>query len=140
MDNKKTIFISHFTEEKELATLLKETIESKFLRAIDVFSSSHGESLQLGDEWLSIIKSHLVKADLIIVLCSPISITKPWINFEAGCGFVRDIPVIPLCHSGLKIQDLGMPLKVLQGAELNSSETIKALFNKIAISTNTFIS
>ena len=130
--SKKVVFISHFSGEAGLSTLLKELIEERFLNMIEVFSSSHPESLQLGSEWFSTIKTNLASADLIIVLCSPISITKPWINFEAGCGFIRNIPVIPLCHSGLKPHELRQPLVAFQGAELNSADAIKALFTRIA--------
>ena len=80
-NEKKVIFISHFTGEAELATLLKSTIEEKFLQIVEVFSSSHPEGLRLGDEWFSRIKANLEKANLVIVLFSPLSVTKPWINF-----------------------------------------------------------
>jgi hypothetical protein len=126
------LFTSHFSGEAALATILKETIEDKFLNMIKVFSSSHSESLQLGNEWFATIKENLNKADLIIILCSPMSITKPWINFEGGCGFIRNIPVIPLCHSGLKPDELINPIRAFQGAELNSVDAIKSLFDRIA--------
>ena len=35
------------------------------------------------------------------LLCSPASVQQPWIWFEAGAGWIRDIDVVPLCHSGM---------------------------------------
>src|SRR5690349_3305842 len=99
------IFISHITEEKELATSLKDFIERKCV-TIEVFSSSDEKSITLGDEWLNVIKGSLINCNLLIVLCSPASVSRPWINFEAGGGWARKIPVVPLCHSGLVPGDL----------------------------------
>ncbi len=56
---KKKIFISHITEEAEIANRLKDFVEEKFLRSVEVFASSHEQSLRLGDEWLNAIKSSL---------------------------------------------------------------------------------
>jgi hypothetical protein len=133
---KPTIFISHISQEKEIACALKEFLENKFLKTINVFASSHEESIQLGDEWMNTIKTSLTNCKLLIVLCSPISIMRPWINFEAGAGWIKNIPVIPLCHSGItpgKLGKLPVPINSFQGGILNNQEDIKKVFNKIAM-------
>jgi hypothetical protein len=130
--SKPTIFISHITEEKEIAKSVKEFLESRFLKTINVFASSHEESLKLGDDWMGTIKKSMKDCKLIIVLCSPLSITRPWINFEAGAGWVRDIPVIPLCHSGLTPDKLPVPINSFQGGNLNNQEDISKVFKRIA--------
>jgi len=130
--SKPTIFISHITEEKEIAKSVKEFLERRFLKTINVFASSHEESLKLGDDWMSTIKKSMKDCKLIIVLCSPLSITRPWINFEAGAGWVRDIPVIPLCHSGLTPGKLPVPINSLQGGILNNKTDISKVFKRIA--------
>lgn len=129
---KPIIFISHINEERDIAIAVKEFIDKKFLNIANVFLSSHEESLKLGDEWFITIKTSLKNCKIIIILCSPLSINKPWINFEAGAGWIKDIPVIPLCHSGLSIEKLPFPLKSFQGGILNNKEDIKKLFNVIA--------
>jgi len=129
---KPTIFISHITEEGEIATSIKKLIEESFLRNVNVFVSSNADSLCLGDEWINIIRQSIDNCQLVIILCSPYSISRPWINFEAGAAWVQQTPIIPLCHSGLSISQLPIPLKNFQGGSLNSEETIKQLFNKIA--------
>lgn len=67
-----------------------------------------------------------------IILCSPKSIKRPWINFEAGAGWIRDIPVIPFCHSGMKPSLLPMPLNLLQAANANEISSLKLLFPVLA--------
>ena len=129
---KSTIFISHINQEKEIANSLKEFLEKKFLKTINVFASSHEESLKLGDDWMGTIKESVRACKLIIVLCSPISIVRPWINFEAGAGWVKDIPVIPLCHSGLTPEKLPFPMSFFQAGFLNNREDISKVFDRIA--------
>jgi len=124
---KKTVFISHITEEKDLAIHVKVFIEEAFLGLIDVFISSDEHSISLGEKWLNDITDSLKDCTIEIIICSPISIKRPWINFEAGAGWIRDIPVIPLCHSGIEPSRLPLPLNLLQGANLNDSSSLKLL-------------
>lgn len=130
---KPTVFVSHITEEGEVAKSLKSLIERKFLRSIDVFVSSHEESIGLGDEWLDSIKNSVTNCGLMVVICSPISITRPWINFEAGAGWVRGISVIPMCHSGIQPGKLPIPLNTFQAGMLGSQQDIQKLFMRLAI-------
>ncbi|MHB0756930.1 toll/interleukin-1 receptor domain-containing protein [Polaribacter sp. M15] len=130
--SKPTIFISHITEEKEIANSIKEFLEKRFLKTINVFASSHEESLKLGDDWMGTIKKSMNDCKLIVVLCSPLSITRPWINFEAGAGWIRNIPVIPLCHSGLTPGKLPVPINSFQGGILNNETDISKVFKRIA--------
>jgi TIR domain len=115
---KPLVFLSHITEEAEVATAIKTLIEPHFLGLLDFFVSSDGESIKMGQKWLDAVSTALKTCAVQIVLCSPQSVTKPWINFEAGAAWIRDIPVIPLCHSGMTPSALPMPLSLLQAANL----------------------
>lgn len=129
---RRTVFISHIHEEEKLAHALKAFVEDSFLKTLDVFASSQDDSLRLGDDWNERIKQSLLNCDLLIVLCSPVSVTRPWINFEAGAGWIKGIPVIPLCHSGLTPGALRAPLNRFQGGVLGDREDIERLFNRVA--------
>ena len=130
--DKPLVFISHITEEKEIAIAFKELIESSFLGMLEVFVSSDEDSIHMGQKWLDRISSGLRGCAIEIVLCSPKSINRPWINFEAGAGWVRDIPVIPLCHSGIEPSKLPMPLNLLQAAKANEIPSLKLIFPVLA--------
>ncbi|KQR95047.1 hypothetical protein ASG01_04110 [Chryseobacterium sp. Leaf180] len=132
MISKPVIFISHITEEKDISIALKNFIEKKFLKTVDVFVSSHEESIKLGDDWMGNIKKSMKDCSLTILICSPISITRPWLNFEAGAGWVKDIPVIPFCHSGIIPSKLPVPINSFQGGLLNSKADLSKLFGRIA--------
>lgn len=132
MPSKKVVFISHITEESELAKILSEEIKSSFLGLLDTFVSSDGESLPAGGRWLDSIDTALTNSAIQISLCSPQSIKRPWINFEAGASWIRRIPVVPLCHSGLSKIGLPIPLVMLQGADLDNVEDLKVVFAELA--------
>ena len=125
---KSIVFISHIVPEKEIAIAFKELIEKSFLGLIDVFVSSDEHSISLGQKWLDNITNSLKQCVVEIVLCSPKSVLRPWINFEAGAGWIRDIPVIPLCHSGMIPSKLPTPLNLLQAATANEVSSLKLIF------------
>lgn len=129
--DKKLVFISHITEEKELAVILSEEIKKSYLGMLDTFVSSDGQSLPAGGRWLDQIDSALNQSAIQISLCSPQSIKRPWINFEAGASWIRKIPVVPVCHSGLTKGNLPIPLAMLQAADIGSKEDLTVMFNEL---------
>jgi hypothetical protein len=132
MSAKPLLFISHITEEKELAIAFKNLVESQFLGMLDVFVSSDENSIGMGQRWLDNITAALKSCAVEVILCSPQSIRRPWINFEAGAGWIRDIPVIPLCHSGIEPSQLPMPLNLLQAAKAAEIGSLKLVFPVLA--------
>jgi hypothetical protein len=130
--SKSIVFISHINPEKEVAIAFKELIEASFLGMIEVFVSSDEHSISMGQRWLENITNALKSCSIEIVLCSPQSIKRPWINFEAGAGWIRDIPVIPLCHSGMEPSKLPLPLNLLQAATANQVSSLNLIFPVLA--------
>ncbi|MHC4686487.1 MAG: toll/interleukin-1 receptor domain-containing protein [Planctomycetota bacterium] len=126
------IFISHISEEKNLAIVLKEWIESTFLGQISVFLSSDPQSIPAGNKWREDLTSALDESKLLIILYSHLSKTRPWINFEAGCGWIKRIPIIPICHSGLKLEQIGEPISSFQGIEIDDKDFTKKFLGAIA--------
>ena len=132
MMEKPIVFISHITEEKEMALELKQLIEESFLGMLSVFVSSDENSISSGSRWLDNITSALGSCAIELILCSPKSVKRPWINFEAGAGWVREIPVIPLCHSGMEPSSLPVPLNLLQAAKISEMPNLKLIFPVLA--------
>lgn len=113
--NKPKVFISHITEERQLAEIIKTQISKDFLGMLDVFVSSDQVSIAVGSKWLTEIDEALKSAQIELILCSHDSVKRPWVNFEAGAGWVKGIPVVPVCHTGMRPVDLPIPLNMLQG-------------------------
>lgn len=116
------VFISHITEEARLAKVLKSRIENTFAGNVDCFVSSDNQDIPAGSKWLDKIKDGLNGSKLSIILCSPVSISRPWINFEAGASWIKDIPLVPICHSGLTKSSLPSPLSTFQGLDIDDDK------------------
>lgn len=125
-------FISHVTEEADIAGRLKTALTQDFLGFLDVFVSSDSESIAAGEDWLRSIEKGLKESSILIVLCSPASVSRPWINFEAGAAWMRGIPLVPVCHAGLTPGDLPVPLSLRQGVALDEPDSLKRLYTRIA--------
>jgi len=126
------IFISHISEERVLASFLQARIQRNFLKAVNVFVSSDGTSILAGADWLQSLRIALDQSALVIVLCSTASIKQPWVNFEAGAAWLKKLPIVPLCHSGLEPGQLPMPLSLLQGGSIRKAETFFSLYERLA--------
>jgi len=132
MLSKKTVFISHITEESELAQIISQQIKGSYLGMLDTFVSSDGESIPTGGRWLDSIDTALSESAIQISLCSPKSVKRPWINFEAGASWIRKIPVIPFCHSGMTKTQLPIPLSMLQAADYNNQTDLERMFSTLS--------
>jgi len=93
------IFISHISEEASIAEVLKDWIESTFLGQSEVFASSDTDDLPARNKWIDEIDQALDSAVAFLVLCSPASLKRPWIHLETGWGWIKGLPIIPICHS-----------------------------------------
>lgn len=130
------IFISHIAEEATIANTLKDWIESTFPDRCKVFVSSNSEDISPGDRWFEKINTALETATTLFVICSPLSTKQPWINFEAGCGWIKKVPVIPLCYSGLKKGALPPPLGMLQALEIDDQKFTRELISLVSKNLN----
>jgi TIR domain len=126
------IFLSHVTVEANLAEIIKRHLVKDFIGLVDVFESSDRLSIPAGKKWLSEVTSALAKADLHLILCSNESKMRPWINFEAGAAHLRGIPIIPLCHSGLTLAQLPVPLSEYEGIQAAEPDGVLSLYRVIA--------
>ena len=128
----KCLFVSHISEESKYAALLKEMIHDDFLDLAECFTSSDIGSIGAGENWLTAVEGAMRDAEAVIVLCSEASVRRPWVQFEVGAAWMRGVPVIPVCHSGMKTGDLQMPLSLRQGVELPTETGIEKLYEGIA--------
>lgn len=130
--NKPEVFISHITEETKLAQIFKNYILEDFLGLVNVFVSSDGKSISVGGKWLNEIDAALQKAQIELILSSVDSIKRPWINFEAGAGWVKGIPVIPVCHTGMRPVDLPIPLNMLNAIQATDKKGLEQIYGVLS--------
>ncbi len=126
------LFLSHLTLERALADLLKSAISRDFIGLVNFFVSSDTTSIPLGEKWERKMIEGLSSSDLHIVLCSPESVNRPWINFETGAACLRQIPIIPICHSGLSREQLPSPLSQFESIVASDRQGLQKLYARIA--------
>ena len=129
---KQSVFISHISDETEIAQWLKARMDRDFLGSLEIFVSSDRTTIAAGRKWLDEVDKALKRADLQIVLCSQASVGRPWVNFEAGAVWLRGIPVVPVCHSGLAPAELPVPLSMLEGISLTDGKGLEKLYDCVA--------
>jgi hypothetical protein len=126
-----TLFVSHVHEDHDVAGWLRNQLRDDFLGRIEVFVSSEREG-HAGEDWLKTIDEALHRCRVLIALCSPISIHRPWVNFELGAAWMLQKRIIPVCHAGLTPDDLKAPLSTLHGITLTDAGGIKTLYETLA--------
>ncbi len=128
--NKPIAFISYAFEDTTLAKQIATALQNNGIETFWAdWSINNGESLRQK------IESGLGECTHFIVLLTPISITKTWVNAEIDAGFTRKLEnkcrFIPL-RSGLPPSSLSPFLKTLRSPEISDSDKdISQLINDI---------
>jgi hypothetical protein len=107
-------------------------LQRDFLGMLDVFVSSDRSTIGAGRKWLDEVDKALKRADLEIVLCSRESMDGRVGELRGGSRLVARIPVIPVCHSGLRPDELPVPLSMLEGITLSRPEGLAKLCDAVA--------
>lgn len=126
------VFISHIAEEKDTALRLKRALRRDFRKLIDVYVSSDAGANPVGRPFLPSLRKVLKNSSVFIVLCSPESIHRNWVNFEVGAAWIRGIRIIPVCHLKLSPKELTFTLSSHQGLELDDPLGLASLYELIA--------
>ncbi len=130
--SKPVVFISHVEEEAELAHILKKHLTTSFLGMVQVFDSSETVSIAAGENWLRSIDGALRSMCVELVICSRVSVDRPWVNFEAGAAWMKKVSIVPVCHTGLHPRNLPMPYCVFQAVEANQETGLDRIWGLIA--------
>ena|SRR5438270_11573215 len=104
-----SVFMSFIHEEELTATAVRSFLKEIFLDSIDTFQSSDQSAIYAGEDWMARIFTELKGAKILFSMLSPVSVIRPWINFEAGAAWMREGKVIPICFGGLTAASLPNP-------------------------------
>jgi TIR domain len=124
------VFISFSGDDVKIAEYLTNVLNHVFAGQARFFCSSVG--LESGALWLNTIRNEIQAADAILVLLSPRTFQRPWINIEAGAFWASGKSIHPLLHGGLSAGDLHRPLSDYQGVDINSVRGIQGLMAILA--------
>lgn len=124
------IFLSHAAFDSDMANNFKKVIETN-LENIDVFCFSDPLDLPLGTKWPEEIQKALKESDILFVLATSRSLSRPWVWFEAGTFWFTGKKVIPLCIGEIKKDRLPTPLYELVALNLSDKKDLKNLFSNL---------
>ncbi|GAA4327486.1 toll/interleukin-1 receptor domain-containing protein [Christiangramia aestuarii] len=129
--NKPTIFFSHSAKDKKLLSALRNNLLNITSNTIQIFQSSDGESIPFGNNWIHKIEENLRDTKLMFVFVSPNSIKSNWLYFESGFSYSKGVKVVPVGIEGIDIGQIGPPINLLQGFNINSHEGLNNIITVI---------
>ena len=119
------VFISYIHEEESVAEALQQFLQKPLdnsqwqpLPADQVFLSSDTWQVLAGEIWLDRIMQELKSAKVVILLLSKESISRPWVNFEAGAALALGKKIIPVCFGNISKGNMDKPYSGIQGLDL----------------------
>ncbi len=126
----KLVFLSHAATDQEIAIYVKSVIE-KAIPNSGVFVSSDTEDLRPGDEWVKKIRENLRAAKMLLLLASERGLHRPWVWYETGSAWSREIRIIPCCLGKIRKNQLAPPFSSYQALNADETEDLRALLTEI---------
>jgi hypothetical protein len=129
---KHRFFISHYSQDKEIADLFSEALKRITLEQISTWHSTESSNNGLMPGiWFNQILSKISESQAVIALLTPNSINRPWVYFESGMGqALQNCEVIPICFK-IKKHDILPPLGLYQCFQLDEISSTEDFFTKI---------
>ena len=129
------IFISHSSNDVELATLLIDLLRKSLnLRSTDIRCSSvDGYRLPGGVSTDQGLRAEVHDAELVIGLITPNSLKFAYVSFELGARWGAGKPMIPLLASGTTPKNLGGPLAGINALDCGSESQVNQLVEEASV-------
>ena len=124
------VFLSHAAKDQAIAIYLKKVIETS-IAGSDVFVSSDTEDLRPGDEWVKRVGENLREATILLLLASERAVSRPWVWYETGSAWSRDIRMIPCCVGGIRKNALSAPFSSYQALNADEADDFQNLLAEI---------
>ena len=112
------VFISFVHEDEQVALAVQSLIKRELQLGDEVFLSSDKSQMFAGDIWLEKIKGSLVEAKVVVLLMSKRSVSRPWVNFEAGAAWLTNKKIIPCCFGHIDKEHLPHPYSSIHALNL----------------------
>jgi len=124
------IFLSHAAKDQDIAIYLKKIIEEA-IPGSKVFVSSDTEDLRPGDEWVKTIRQNLREAKMLLLLATKRGLARPWVWYETGSAWSREIRMIPCCLGNMRKSGLSAPFSSYQALNADEAGDFKNLLTEI---------
>lgn len=125
------IFMAYASEDEEISDFLKYRLEDPFQHKLSVFVASSNDGLTPGRVWFLELTQKLRAAKLVLAMVSRSALGTAWIPFECGTAYGAERTFIPLCHSGMRTDDLPQPFRHFQALNLVEERHLSKLFSVV---------
>ena len=126
------IFISHAVANKNIACALADTLEAA-REDVTTFLASRPGDIRADEDWLEGIERALKKADTYIILLTPESVLRPWVNFEAGAAWFFQRQLVFLRIQALSTDDIPLPINSRQVYAIDDKEQLVTVFKSLGL-------
>jgi hypothetical protein len=128
------VFISHSTKDKKLAAALVAMLRSALgLRKPAIRCSSvAGHKFPLGSAINPRIRHEVEKADVFVALVTPSSMVSPYVLFEMGARWGRNLFFASLIAGGADKKFLKMPVAELLALNATDEDDLHDFLNAVA--------
>jgi hypothetical protein len=130
-----TLFLSHSSKDKELATRFAQLLRSISLSQLEIWFSSDGSyagGLRPGDRWFDEIKEKMAQSSAIVALITENSADSPWVLFESGIGAAtQEKKLIVVTHGINTPSKIPSPLLHWQTFRIDKIDDLKEFCGKI---------
>lgn len=137
------VFVSHATEERELAGALADLLGAVSLGAVSCWYSSDQRptgGIDAGLAWRTALIERLEEAEAVLAVQTPLSLGRPWVMWEcalaSGTGQElgetegRGRRVIPVVF-GLGLAEVSNPLNLYQGYDGTDRDAVRQLCERL---------
>ncbi len=126
------IFISHAKANRNIARSFANTLEAT-CKDVTTFLASRPGDIRADEDWLGGIERALQEADTYIILLTPESVLRPWVNFEAGAAWFFQRQLVFIRIQALSTDDIPSPINSRQVYAIDVKEELLAVFESLRL-------
>lgn len=126
------IFISHAVANRNIARSLADTLEAA-REDVTTFLASRPGDIRADEDWLGGIERALQEAGTYIILLTPESVLRPWVNFEAGAAWFFQRQLVFVRIHALPTDDIPLPINSRQVYAIDDREQLLAVFRTLGL-------
>lgn len=118
------VFISYKrTESSAFALLLEARLRMVGVAEDAVFVD---KVIQGGELWQQRLEREIATCDYFVSLIGPTTLSSEWIGEEIAQARLRPgLPIIPVCHNGMRLADIPAHLGIHHGHEIDKEDALK---------------
>lgn len=124
------LFVSHAAVDMELALSLKKAVAQCF-PSLTIFDASDPESLKPTEDWVRCVLDNLKATNLVLVIATERSMTRPWVWFEAGASWEKTRRLATYGIGRTTKGSLPLPFSVYMAVTLTEPRDLEMLFHLI---------